>query len=102
MRALRTLFMLTLAGAAFGLTACGWQPREPAVINSAAYQEGHAAGCAAAGRQTPSQTDPNQRVANRTETDPNFAAGYRDGFLACGGNPVVDEERYIGTTGVRY
>ncbi len=87
---------LAAATAALVLSACLPPKREPAVLDSAAYQNGYSEGCAAAGRQNDGTELDTRGAERRTETEPHFRAGWKDGFLACGGD-AFRNDRTIGT-----
>lgn len=84
-------FFAVFGAAILSLSAC-WTQREPAVIDSASYQAGYASGCAAVEQRGGVTNRRSDEEKNRSEVDPNYRAGWKDGFLACGGDAFRDFE----------
>ncbi len=90
----RTLNGLLRAGAGLmilGLvTACG-NSTDPALVNSASYQQGWTDGCTTGNQRVEGFSDTVTRNQTLFETDEGYQQGWRAGYVNCGGQTRRDQ-----------
>lgn len=80
----KSLMTIALGASVAGVVACE-TGIDPAILNSAEYQEGYSDGCATAGNQSNGYESEIVENRARSGTNERYIIGWRQGFYACGG-----------------